>query len=101
MRHRLLYLRNPCRADWSDITAVKKIHLFERLASYGFLDSNIMEGWYPIAIGLEAVASGFFVSFFVASKKEREARQKFNNQRSLRAKSNKEYTPDQVRSDVS
>ena len=33
-----------------------------------------MEGWYPIAIGLEAVASGFFVSFFVKSKKERVAK---------------------------
>jgi len=30
-----------------------------------------VEGWHPIAIGLEAVASGFFVSFFVESKKER------------------------------
>jgi len=33
-----------------------------------------VEGWYPIAIGLEAVASGFSGSLFSEKKREREAR---------------------------
>jgi len=44
-----------------------------------------MKGWYPIAIGLEAVASGFSVSLFVESKRERVARIISNIQRSLKS----------------
>jgi len=43
-----------------------------------------MEGWYPIAIGLEAVASGFSVSLFSEKKRERATRLSIKLQRTTK-----------------